>query len=64
MLSLPDGCRFRPRCAQAFDRCTQEDPALAERGAGHLDACLLTVGQKRERRAATVRPVAADEESA
>jgi len=64
MLSLPDGCRFRPRCAQAFDRCAQEDPALAERGAGPLDASLLTVEQKRERRAATVRPVAADEESA
>ena len=62
LLSLPDGCRFRPRCAQAFDRCTQEDPALSRAsGAGHLDACLLTAEQKRERRAATVRPVAADE---
>jgi oligopeptide/dipeptide ABC transporter ATP-binding protein len=23
----PDGCRFRPRCSEAFDRC-QEEPAL------------------------------------
>ncbi len=65
MLSLPDGCRFRPRCAYAFDRCAVEDPALEPKvGESHLDACLLTVEQKRERRAATVRPVAADEESA
>jgi peptide/nickel transport system ATP-binding protein/oligopeptide transport system ATP-binding protein len=62
MLALPDGCRFRPRCPQAFDRCALEDPPLAERaGGGHLDACLLPVEKKRERRAATIDPKPVEE---
>ena len=41
MLALPDGCRFRPRCAHAFDRCAQEDPALADARGRPSRACLL-----------------------
>jgi peptide/nickel transport system ATP-binding protein len=60
MLAVPAGCRFRPRCPQAFDRCAVEDPPLLERaGDGHLDACLLPVEAKRDRRDATIRPVPA-----
>jgi oligopeptide/dipeptide ABC transporter ATP-binding protein len=51
LLALPSGCSFRTRCLHAFDRCPVEDPALAARSAGgHLDACLLSPDQKRERR--------------
>jgi oligopeptide/dipeptide ABC transporter ATP-binding protein len=49
----PVGCRFRPRCAHAFDRCTEE-PELIDRGGGvgHPDACWLAEDVKRERRPA------------
>jgi peptide/nickel transport system ATP-binding protein len=50
LLSLPSGCSFRPRCAHAFDRCSEVDPDLEPRSApGHFDACLLSPQQKRER---------------
>jgi peptide/nickel transport system ATP-binding protein len=35
----PSGCRFRPRCPYAKDRCEAEDPALREVGAAHAAAC-------------------------
>ncbi len=38
---LPTGCTFHPRCAVAFDRCSEEDPALFEAGEGRRAACLL-----------------------
>jgi len=43
LLRPPRGCRFRPRCAYAFDRCrTELPPATAQSyDPGHLDACLL-----------------------
>jgi oligopeptide/dipeptide ABC transporter ATP-binding protein len=43
LLRPPRGCRFRPRCAYAFDRCrTEMPPATAQSyDPGHLDACLL-----------------------
>jgi peptide/nickel transport system ATP-binding protein len=36
---MPSGCRFRPRCPYAEDRCEAEDPALREVGAAHAAAC-------------------------
>jgi peptide/nickel transport system ATP-binding protein len=36
--TMPDGCRFRPRCPHAADRCL-EDPALREVAPGQLAAC-------------------------
>jgi oligopeptide/dipeptide ABC transporter ATP-binding protein len=36
----PTGCRFRDRCAMAFDRCTTEPP-LYQIGAGHTSRCHL-----------------------
>jgi len=63
MLALPSGCRFRPRCAYAFDRCATEDPMLEARvGEDHLDACFLTVEQKQQLRVRAAEPPA--EESA
>ena len=52
LLAPPPGCRFRPRCPHAFEKCT-ELPALEERlpGAnGHADRCWLDPQEKREKR--------------
>jgi oligopeptide/dipeptide ABC transporter ATP-binding protein len=52
LLAPPPGCRFRPRCPHAFEKCG-ELPALEERlpGAnGHADRCWLEPQEKRERR--------------
>jgi peptide/nickel transport system ATP-binding protein len=35
------GCPFAPRCQFAFERCTQEVPALFSLGDEHLSACFL-----------------------
>jgi len=61
MINRPAGCSFRPRCPQAFDRCKVEDPLLtAKVGSGHLDACHLSVEDKRTRRDATIHPELAE----
>jgi len=48
LLSPPEGCKFRPRCPHAFDKCTQH-PELEDRAGdgAHLDRCLLGVEEKR-----------------
>ena len=57
LINRPRGCNFRPRCPQAFDRCRVDDPGLTEKvGGGHLDACHLSVDDKREGRDATINP--------
>jgi oligopeptide transport system ATP-binding protein len=38
-IAPPSGCRFHPRCRYATDICTQQEPPLADHGAGHLAAC-------------------------
>ena len=38
--SIPQGCRFAPRCAEARAGCRSQQPALVEVGAGHAAACL------------------------
>lgn len=40
--SLPQGCRFHPRCPYAATICRTEAPALAEQGPNHLAACHLS----------------------
>ena len=51
LINPPEGCKFRPRCPHAFDKCVEEpglDNRVEERG--HLDRCWLSVEQKRELR--------------
>ncbi len=42
-IDVPSGCRFHPRCPQAFERCPVDDPVdLVAAGAnGHRAACWL-----------------------
>ena len=46
----PAGCRFRDRCASAWERCEREHPALHQLSADHASRCHLAV--EPERRAA------------
>jgi peptide/nickel transport system ATP-binding protein len=41
LLNLPTGCRFWPRCNQAFERCPREIPPLYKTGAEHFVRCFL-----------------------
>jgi oligopeptide/dipeptide ABC transporter ATP-binding protein len=62
LLSLPPGCSFAPRCPQRFDRCDTEVPDLTDKaGEGHLDACHLSLQQKRDRREHTIHPELSEE---
>ena len=52
LLAPPPGCRFRPRCPHAFEKCT-EPPQLEDRlpaASGHADRCWLGLAEKREKR--------------
>jgi oligopeptide/dipeptide ABC transporter ATP-binding protein len=52
LLHPPEGCHFRSRCPNEFDKCPQV-PGLESRveGApGHTDRCWLSVAEKRARR--------------
>jgi peptide/nickel transport system ATP-binding protein len=55
VINAPEGCKFRPRCPHAFEKCTQE-PALENRveKPGHLDRCWHEVEYKRAHRDATI----------
>jgi oligopeptide/dipeptide ABC transporter ATP-binding protein len=55
LINLPQGCKFRPRCPHAFEKCWQE-PALENRveDPGHFDRCWLPVEEKRSLREETI----------
>jgi len=55
LINLPQGCKFRPRCPYAFEKCTEE-PELRNRveEQAHLDRCWLTVPDKRRLRDETI----------
>ena len=55
LINLPQGCKFRPRCPHAFDKCIEE-PDLKSRveDASHADRCWLSVEEKRAVRDATI----------
>ncbi|MFP3388477.1 ABC transporter ATP-binding protein [Brevibacillus sp. SIMBA_040] len=41
LISLPEGCSFRPRCPFALEDCSISVPELVEKGTAHRAACLL-----------------------
>ncbi len=45
----PNGCRFRDRCAYAWERCESEHPPLYQIGTGHVSRCHLA--EEADRRA-------------
>ena len=55
LINLPQGCKFRPRCPHAFEKC-HEEPGLENRveQKGHLDRCWLTVEEKKRLRVTTL----------
>jgi oligopeptide/dipeptide ABC transporter ATP-binding protein len=55
LIRTPTGCKFRPRCPHAFDKC-MEEPALENHveTPKHLDRCWLTVAEKRQLRERTL----------
>jgi oligopeptide/dipeptide ABC transporter ATP-binding protein len=55
LIRTPTGCKFRPRCPHAFDKC-MEEPGLDNRveEPGHLDRCWLSVAEKRKLRDRTI----------
>ncbi len=55
LIRAPAGCKFRPRCGHAFERCVEEPP-LENRveEADHLDRCWLEPEHKRAVRGATI----------
>ncbi len=55
LINAPRGCKFRPRCPHAFDRCTEE-PDLVSRVdvPNHLDRCWLSLDDKRRLRVETI----------
>jgi oligopeptide/dipeptide ABC transporter ATP-binding protein len=66
LLRPPTGCRFRPRCAFAFDRCRRELPeaTAAAFDPDHLDACFLDESRKLEESARIVAELGLDEAAA
>ena len=66
LLRPPAGCRFRPRCGYAFDRCRSEMPAAtpATFDADHLDACFLDEARKLEESARVVAEIGLEAEAA
>ena len=51
LINAPEGCKFRPRCPHAFEKCLKE-PELESRveTPGHLDRCWLEGDYKRANR--------------
>jgi oligopeptide/dipeptide ABC transporter ATP-binding protein len=60
LIDLPAGCNFRPRCPHRFGRCVEDPPLVEKVGEGHLDACFLSVEEKRERREVAIHPELAE----
>jgi oligopeptide/dipeptide ABC transporter ATP-binding protein len=63
LINLPRGCKFRPRCPHAFDKCIEEPPLESRvEDLRHIDRCWLPVEDKRKLRDLTIhtgRPEAA-----
>src|SRR5439155_12891458 len=59
LIQVPAGCAFHPRCEYASltrGESQTEVPALRETAPGHLSACHLPVGQRRNIWAEQIKP--------
>jgi peptide/nickel transport system ATP-binding protein len=55
LIRAPQGCKFRPRCGHAFEKCFDEPPLESRVDeADHLDRCWLEPEHKRAVRGATI----------
>jgi peptide/nickel transport system ATP-binding protein len=55
LINLPRGCKFRPRCPHAFNRCeTEPELKSSVSDSSHLDRCWLTVDDKQRLRETTI----------
>src|SRR4051812_36893298 len=51
LITLPQGCPFRPRCPYAFDKCMEEPPLLEIDGQpDHVSACWLPTDMKQRQK--------------
>jgi peptide/nickel transport system ATP-binding protein len=48
LVNPPSGCAFHPRCSYRFEPCVTERPELVLAEEGHLDACHLSIDEKRK----------------
>jgi oligopeptide/dipeptide ABC transporter ATP-binding protein len=46
---MPAGCKFEPRCPNAWDQCKVEEPQLYDLGGGRASRCWLYDGRFRDR---------------
>jgi oligopeptide/dipeptide ABC transporter ATP-binding protein len=55
LINPPQGCKFRPRCPHAFEKCLEEPELIARAGKrDHLDRCWLSLETKRGIRDKTI----------
>jgi oligopeptide/dipeptide ABC transporter ATP-binding protein len=55
LINLPQGCKFRPRCPHAFNKCeTEPELKSGVPEANHLDRCWLSLDEKRRLREKTI----------
>jgi peptide/nickel transport system ATP-binding protein len=55
LINPPQGCKFRPRCPHAFEKCLEEPELIARAGKrDHLDRCWLSPDTKRSIRDKTI----------
>jgi len=47
---MPPGCKFQPRCPWAWERCSQDEPALIETANGARSRCFLHAPEGASRR--------------
>jgi oligopeptide/dipeptide ABC transporter ATP-binding protein len=50
LITLPQGCPFRPRCPYAFDKCVDEPPLIEVGNPSHISACWLPTDMRKRKK--------------